>query len=149
MNFLNRLFARCPPLHVADIEHPVLGTLEWDGDIGFWRTEQNKQSAGVPIPVCLWGDAKHGPSDKALALILPHVDELPMIVEASRNYLVNELSAKAKRPVDGDELGLIDLCAYAGKEPHMDVTFEWADEPDWILRVSLENGRPDGWGFDD
>ncbi len=72
-----------------------------------------------------------------------------MIVEASRNYLVNELSAKAKRPVDGDELGLIDLCAYAGKEPHMDVTFEWADEPDWILRVSLENGRPDGWGFDD
>ena len=149
MSIINRLFGRRPSVPVADIEHPALGTLQWDGDIGFWRMTRKEPSAGGSIPVCLWGDAKQGPSDQAIALILPHINELPMLVQASRNYLANELSIKSKRLVGGAELALCDICAYATKKPYMDVTFEWPEKPDWILRVSLENGRPDGWGFDD
>jgi hypothetical protein len=150
MNLWRRRFHPREPRKVAAREHATLGTLAWDPETEFWLATLADRDDGRPVRVFLWGDPDAGPSPEAIDLVLPCAAAgLTAIVDAARAYLASELSANAKRPVASDELAFLDLTTHAGKSPYLLASFEWPEQPDWLIRVSLEGGQPQSWGFDD
>lgn len=136
-----------PARNVPDRDHPGLGTPVWDAEVGYWILVQ--RVSGRPIRVALWGDAKRGPSPLAVAMFSPLVADLERHVREATMYLASALSQEARHVVLPVSLTFDGISVYAGKYPSVEVDFEWPEKPDWLLRVTLQDGRPIGWGRDD
>ena len=145
-DFIRSFVFGAPPVNVPDRHHPELGRLVWDSDAGFW----NLTATDGPhtIQIALWGDARSGPNEIAVRLIRPLLPKIGSVVSDATNYLAQELTREVRHKVDPNTLTCDGISVYAGKHPTVEVDFLWTEQPDWLLRVAIAEGRPASWAFD-
>jgi hypothetical protein len=118
----------------------------WNSATEFWDIEPTQEQG---VRLCVAGHPSTGPNPRAAALLVPLRARASAVAAEATAYLAREFSAQASLPVAESELRFVDISAYGGKSEYVEANFEWDEEPDWLIRVSLQDGHPVSWGFDD
>jgi hypothetical protein len=141
-----RFILGAPPDDIPDYPHPELGLLHWDSGSGYWTL--SAPTANGSVRVSPWGHHQRGPDPVAVQLLLPLLPRLDSAIREASTYLAAELARSSRQAVEPTAVCLDGLSVYAGKHPSLELDYSWDGQPNWVLRVHWENGRPTSWGHD-